>query len=69
MPITITIDHQNDKLVLELEALDDPDPRALHIAIALMEELNERLHHDRETCPDCQAKLAQIEAEEQGHVH
>jgi hypothetical protein len=69
MPITITIDHQDDKLVMELEALEDPHPSVLHIAVALFEELNERLRHDRETCPDCQAELAQIEALEPDQLH
>jgi hypothetical protein len=59
MSITITIDQQNGQLVLDLEALHSPPPHLLYIAIALMEELNERLHHDSEHCPDCQARLAE----------
>jgi hypothetical protein len=67
MPITITIDQQDGQLVLDLEALHSPPPHLLHIAVTLMEELNERLRHDSENCPDCQARLAQGEAHNPVH--
>ena len=64
MPITITFDHQNGQLDMELEAGDNPHPRLLRIAVMLLMELNEQLQYDPETCPECQA-----EAQEEDLIH
>ena len=72
MPITITLDrdsNNHDKLDMELEALDNPDPHLLQIACGMMVELSQRLQHDPENCPECLAEQGLTPPEEQDTVH